>query len=110
MIAVGVTVVYFNFIRVPSETVSVSKRKNYDVVTLALPNASDPMVFGPKYWLAYNFLDSNIPCPGCRSKAVPMGTFRHDIVNAMTDKPIHDKENWKKWVGIINDLDKKIPA
>lgn len=110
IIAVVGTYLFINYVYVPASTVALTKRKNYDVITLALPNSVDPAVFGPKYWQAYNFLDQNIPCPSCRSKAIPLGTFRHDIVNAMTDKPIFDKENWKRWMDIANGINSKLPA
>ena len=110
IVAVAVTIIYLQFIRVPDNTVSVSKRKEYDVVTLALPNSIDAQVFGPKYWKANEFLDANIPCSICRNKAIPLGSFKHDIVNAMNDKPIFNKENWKFWVDKVNELDKKVSA
>lgn len=110
ILAVVGTYVFINYIYVPGKTVSFTKRKNYDVITLTLPNSVDQSVFGPKYWEAYNFLDNNIPCAICRNKAVPLGTFRHDVVNALIGKPIHDRDNWNKWVGIVNDLNSKNPA
>lgn len=101
---------FFKFVYEPAQTVSISKRKNNDIITLKLPNSIVAEVFGPKYWEAYNFLDQNIPCSICRDKAIPLGTFRHDIVNGMNEKTIFpfDKTNWKFWVNKINELDKKV--
>lgn len=112
MLAIGIigAWLYFQFVYEPAKTVSISKRKNNDIITFKLPNSVEADIFGPKYWEAYNFLDNNIPCSICRDKAIPLGTFRHDIVNGMIENKIFpfDKENWKIWVKIINDLDKKV--
>lgn len=110
IVGISIAYIYIQFIRVPSETVSVSKRKNFDIMTFTLPNSIEDDVFGPKYWEAYNTLDKNIPCTICRNKAIPLGTFRHDIVNGIIEKPIFpfDKANWKYWVNKINELDKKV--
>lgn len=112
IISVSVMYIYINYIHIPSQTVNISKRKNYDVITAVLPNSLDMDITGPKYWQLYNALDNNIPCSICRNKAVPLGTFRHDIVNGINGKSIFpfDKQNWKMWVAKVNELDAKVPA
>lgn len=101
---------FFKFVYEPSETVSISKRKYNDIITFKLPNSIEADVFGPKWWEAYNFLDKNIPCSICRDKAIPLGTFRHDIVSGMIEKRgfPYDRANWKLWVNKVNELDKKV--
>lgn len=110
IIAAFATYLFIQYVYIPSETVSVTKRKNYDVITATLPNSRDMDITGPKYWELYHFLDKNIPCYTCRKKAIPLGIFRHDIVNGMNDKKIFpfDKSNWKLWVDKVNELDKKL--
>lgn len=93
--------VYFHFFYIPSQTVTISPRKRFDVITMALPNDHNPNVFGPKYWEAYHKITENIPCPGCRSKAVPFVSFFHDFVNNDKKKPIYDKENFQKHIDMI---------
>ncbi len=97
-IGIAATYIFLEYIYIPTKTVSVSKRTNYDVVTLTLPNDHDPDVFGPEYWEAYHKLTSMIPCPACRSKAGPFMRFFHDVVNKSTDKPFFDKENYDKHI------------
>lgn len=106
VIAIAATYIYFNKIYIPDKTFSVSKRKNYDIVTLVLPNTVNPDIFGPKYWEAYHKLTNMIPCTGCRNQAVPFMNFFHDTVNVKTDKPIFDKDNFNNHIAMISNLPK----
>lgn len=106
IIGIAATYLYMNYVNIPSETVTISKRKKYDVITLALPNDSDPSVFGPKYWESFHRLADNIPCPGCRSKAVPFMKFFHDVVNIKTEKPVFDPENFNTHLDYISKLER----
>lgn len=106
IVGLAAAYIYFKVIYTPSETFTVNKRKNYDVITLALPTNSDPAVFGPKYWETFHKLADRIPCPSCRAKAVPFMSFFHDIVNLKTEKPLYDKENFNKHIEAICNLPK----
>lgn len=97
---------FLEYIYIPDKTISVSKRKNYNIVTLALPNSTEPDEFGPKYWQAFHKLAAMVPCGGCRDKAVPFIRFFHDVVNKETDKEIFDKENYNKHIDYICELEK----
>lgn len=66
-----------------------------------LPDNSDPKVFGPSYWKALHSIVDRIPCPGCRSDAVPLMSFMHDIVNKKLDKPLWDEANFNTHVNQI---------
>lgn len=99
---------FFRFVYEPSETITVHKRKEHDLVTLKLPNTDRAEVFGPKYWEAFHSLAGMIPCSICRDKAVPLEVFKHDVVNLKLDKPVYDRANWKKHVALVNELDKKV--
>lgn len=111
-LAIGIIAawLYFQFVYEPSQTVSINKRKNNDIVTLKLPRSIEAEVFGPEYWKAFHALAALIPCSICRDHAVPLEVFKHDIVNGMIEKPIFpfDRANWKLWVNKVNDLDKKV--
>lgn len=98
--------IYYKFFYVPIETFSINTRKNNDLITLSLPNNPVPTVFGPKYWEAYHKLSERIPCPGCRSEAVPFISFFHDVVNQKKGKPIFNKENFNKHIDMISKLKK----
>lgn len=106
MLGLGAAYLYYKFLYVPIETVTINKRKKYDIVTLALPSDHYPLVFGPRYWEAYHKITENIPCPGCRSKAVPFMKFFHDVVNQEKGKRIFDKENYNKHIDLISQLPK----
>lgn len=109
-VGIAATIIYFKYFYTPDATVISNPRPKYDVITFTLPNSKDAAIFGPAYWKANEFLDQNIPCSICREKAIPLGSFKHDIVNLMNDKDVFDKNNWKLWVKKINELDKKVPA
>ena len=95
----GFLVWIFNqYIKLPSKTVTIMPRKEYDIVTLKLPNSVDAEVFGSKYWEAFHTLAKMIPCSICRKDAVPMMRFVHDIVNKKVGNPVFDKENHDKWI------------
>lgn len=104
--------VYFKFFYTPDATVTRAKRKEYNILTFKIPNSIDMDITGPPIWEAKKALNEIIPCGICRNKAIPLGSFEHDIVNGMTEKPIFpfDKTNWKFWVNKINELDKKVAA
>lgn len=106
IIGIAAAYIYFNYIRIPSETVSISKRKNYNVITMALPSEGDTSVWGPKYWQAFHTLAERIPCSLCRDKAVPFIRFFHDVVNKETGKEIFDKENFNEHIDMICKLPK----
>lgn len=105
VIGIAAAYIYLNYIRIPDEGITLRKTKDKDIITMSLPNSGN---WGPKWWKAKEFLNANLPCSICSVKAVPFGTFEHDVVNAMTEKPIFDKDNWKFWVKKINELDKKV--
>lgn len=86
------------YLYVPSKTFTVRKDRNFDIITLKLPNDVDPQVFGSKYWEAFHKLAEMIPCAGCRSNAVPFMRFFHDIVNKETGKKLYDKANYDRWI------------
>ena len=96
--------VYFKYIYTPSETVLINPRKNYDVITLKLPNSKDATVFGPKYWEAFHTITERIPCVLCRDKAVPFMKFFHDVVNYETEKNIQYPDNFNKHLDYIATL------
>jgi len=86
---------YFNE---PTETVTIKHKKDFDIITLKLPNSHDPDIFGPPTWEARHFLAKWTPCPGCRAEAVSHEIFFHDWVNKKTGKGIKYKGNYDKWV------------
>lgn len=112
IISLAAAFVFFKFFYIPSEVVTKYKRKNYNILTFRIPNSIDMEISGPPIWEAKNALNEIIPCSICKSKAVPLGRFEHDIVNGLIEKKIFpfDKVNWKLWVNKINELDKKVPA
>lgn len=97
---------YYKFFYTPTETIITNPRTRYDVITLTLPNNPNPDIFGPKYWHGFHKLTENIPCPGCRGKAVPFMKFFHDVVNKETGKPIFDKDNFNKHLDMICKMEK----
>lgn len=107
-VGIGFTYLYMEFLSSPDETFSVKERKDYDIVTLKLPRPANnnPLIFGPKYWEAYHRLTERIPCPGCRSKAVPFMKFFHDLVNQELKKTIVYPENLNKHLEFISKLPK----
>lgn len=98
--------IYYKFFYVPIETVTINPRKKYNIITLSLPNDTNPQVFGPKYWEGYRGVTKTIPCPGCRSKAIPFMSFFQDVVHAQKKKPIFDKDNFNKHIDLICQLPK----
>lgn len=106
LVGIAVAYIYITFIFVPEKTFSVRKTTNKNIVTLSLPNSSDPAVFGPHYWESYHKLTDMIPCASCRSKAVPFISFFHDIVNHGTGKPYFDADNYNKHIDFIKNLPK----
>lgn len=107
-LAVGLALayLYFQFIYTPDEAVTIRTRKNYDVITLSLPNSKDADIFGPKYWAALHAITDRIPCSICRDKAVPFMSFFHDVVNKETGKELFDKQNFNKHIDMICQLPK----
>lgn len=105
-IGLGFMYIYLKFWHIPDETFSLSERKNYDVITLTLPNTIDEAIFGPAYWKAYHSLTDRLPCSICRDKAVPFMRFFHDVVNRETKKPIVYPENFNKHIDMISKLQK----
>ncbi len=106
VITLAAVLIFNKFFYIPSETVNISSRRNYDVITLALPKETDPSVFGPKYWESFHKITENIPCPDCRSKAVPFMKFFHDVVNKKTGKPIFDRDNFNNHLDMICKMEK----
>lgn len=98
---------YFEYLHIPSQTVTIKTRKNFNVVTFKLPNSSDPEVFGAPFWKARHTLAELTPCSACRVDAVAHEIFFHDWVNNKKQKPFFDKENFDKWVTRICDLKNK---
>lgn len=107
VIAIIAVAIYFNLFYIPLSTITHRKRKHYDIVTFKLPNSVDPKVFGPRQWEARHYLDSIIPCSSCRSHAMPLGVFVHDILNLSTDQRVFNKENWQEHITLINKLHQK---
>lgn len=106
---IGITAAYLfmMYFYEPANTVTVSRRTNNDLVLLKLSNTGNADVFGPQYWEAFHKLANMIPCSICRNDAIPLEIFKHDIVNLSLGKKVFDKENWKKLVTKVNELDKK---
>ena len=106
-IGIAAAYIYLNYIRIPDELITVRKTKDKDIITMTLPSSGN---WGPSWWKAKEFLNANLPCSLCSTKAVPLGSFEHDVVNGMQEKPNFpfDKENWKFWVKKINELDNKV--
>lgn len=91
---------------VPLKTVTVKRKGEFDIVTLKLPNNPNPQVFGSKYWESFHKLAEMVPCPACRSKAVPFMSFFHDVVNKETGKQLYDKKNYDYWINFLCDNNK----
>lgn len=91
------------FTEIPTKTVTVNRKGEFDIVTLKLPNNPNPQVFGSKYWEAFHKLAQMVPCPACRSKAVPFMSFFHDVVNNQTGKELYDKKNYDYWINFLWD-------
>lgn len=110
LIGIAAAWLFFLFVYEPSKICSIRKRKNSDIITFKLPNSKNMEVSGPAWWMAKDFLNANLPCSICSSKAVPLGNFEHDVANGMIGKPNFpfDRANWKLWVNKINELDKKV--
>lgn len=89
---------YGEYFKLPKKTVTIKPRKDYDIITLKLPNSIDTEVFGSKYWEAFHTLADMIPCSLCREDAVKMMVFVHDIVNKKIGHPVFDKQNYDKWI------------
>lgn len=85
----------------PQQTVTIKKGKEFDIITLKLPNNPDPEIFGSKFWEALHSIVEDIPCPACRSKAVPFMKFFHDVVNKSLKKPLYDKDNYDFWINYL---------
>lgn len=109
VLAIGIIAawLFLKFVYDPREMASINKRKHFDIITFKLRNSNN---WGPDWWKAKEFLNANLPCSLCSDEAVPLGSFEHDIVNGMIEKPIFpfDRANWKLWVNKINELDKKV--
>lgn len=56
---------------------------------------------GSKIWAERKKINSKIDCESCRVEADLLETFTHDLVNARLGKPIFNKPNWNKFVGIV---------
>jgi len=106
IVGIAAAYIYLKFIYTPSQTFTVNQRRDYDVITLALPRDSDPTVFGPRYWETLHKLVDRIPCPACRNKAVPFMSFFHDVVNKKTEKPLFDPKNYNEHIEFISKLPK----
>lgn len=90
-----------NWFKIPFQTITLRKTRNFDIVTLKLPSSKDPDVFGSKYWEARHFLSELIPCALCRNDAVSHEKFFHDYVNVKTQKEKMYPENYNEWVNRI---------
>lgn len=112
IVVLAALLIYNRFFSIPDKVVTHQPRKEYNILTFRIPKSLDMAVSGPPIWEAKKALNEFIPCSICRSKAVPLGIFEHDVVNGIIDKKVFpfDKANWKLWVNKINELDKKIPA
>lgn len=88
----------------PSGTISVKKRKDYNILTFKLPTSHDPDVFGPPLWKVRHFIADFTPCPSCRSEAVSHEKFFHDFVNKKTGKIMKFPQNYQKWKDKIYEL------
>lgn len=98
LLLIAATYLLTDYFNEPSKTITVKPRKDYDIITLKLPNSTDPDVFGSDYWKARHFLANMTPCPSCRAEAVSHEIFFHDIVNAKTGKKLFNQENYDGWI------------
>lgn len=103
-----IAIVHFlsEYIHQPAETVTVKHKKDFDIVTLKLPNTHDTRIFGPEYWKAFHKLSEMIPCPKCQVKAVAFMKFFHDVVNKDTGKRIMYQQNYDRWIKKLCDIPK----
>ena len=110
----GFLVWIFNqYIKLPSKTVTIMPRKEYDIVTFKLPNSGNTQIFGSKYWEAFHTLAEMIPCSICRKDAVPMMSYMHDLVNYKINhtpnfNEIFDKKNFEKWIDKSCEIKEKL--
>lgn len=57
---------------------------------------------GSHIWKQRRQLVKKIECETCRDEADKLETFTHDIVNARLGKPVYDKQNFHKFVEVVN--------
>lgn len=57
---------------------------------------------GSKIWEERKKINSKIECESCKEEAGNLETFTHDIVNARLGKKVFDKNNFHKFVDIVN--------
>ena len=57
---------------------------------------------GSKVWEKRRKLIDEIDCESCNEEAHKLETFTHDIVNARLGKKVYDKENFHKFVDVVN--------
>lgn len=89
---------FMEYIYLPSKTVTIKTRKNFNLVLLRLPNDHDPDVFGASFWDARHTLAKLTPCPSCRSEAISHEKFFHDYINRKTKKDMKYPDNFNEWV------------
>ena len=56
---------------------------------------------GAKIWAERKRVNDKIECQSCNQEAAKLETFTHDIVNARLGKKIHDKQNWNRFVQVV---------
>lgn len=104
LLAGAIVWAYREYLWLPLKTVTIDKRRNYDLMTLKLPNSMDTEVFGKKYWESLHAIAGNIPCSMCRNDAMPMMVFMHDLVNFKLKKDIYSEKNFKRWIDKVSEI------
>lgn len=106
IIIIIIIITYFIYTRInePTKTVSITNGKDYNIVTLRIPNSIEPNIFGPKLWEARHALAELTPCYYCRLDAVSHEQFFHDYVNKKTNKPLLYPDNFNNWIEKIKNI------
>lgn len=99
--------IYMEYFYLPSQTVTIKRRGNLDVVLLKLPNSHDPNIFGAPFWEARHALAKLTPCPSCRYEAISHEEFFQDWINRKIKKDMKYPDNFNEWVKKICESKKK---
>lgn len=75
-----------------------------DKVCYYLPSDSNPEIFGKHYWFALHDISNRIPCSNCKTEAVELEIFKHDLINNKRGKDLYDKPNFIKWQSRISQI------
>ena len=93
--------VYMEYWYLPTQTVTIKTRRDFNVVTLRLPTSGNTEVFGAPFWEARHKLAELTPCSICRNEAISHEKFFHDFVNRKTGKDMKYPDNFNEWVKAI---------